>query len=102
AQKNNMSASRLPPGPSGLPIIGNMRQLGKLPHYALCELSKQYGPVIPALAATKYVACDEKDVGFAPYGDYWRHMMKVYVMNLLSVRKIESFKSVREEEVSIG
>ncbi|KAH9320247.1 hypothetical protein KI387_022016 [Taxus chinensis] len=106
--------------------------VGELPHRALCDLAKQYGPIMflklgsvptvvvsssemakeflkthdlvfanrPASAATKYVAYDEKTMGFAPYGDYWRHMRKVCVMELLSAKRIESFRPIREEEVS--
>ncbi|KAH9320252.1 hypothetical protein KI387_022021, partial [Taxus chinensis] len=56
----------------------------------------------PASTASKYVAYNEKNLSLAPYGDYWRHMRKVYVMELLSAKRTESFRSVREEEVSVA
>lgn len=37
---------RLPPGPQGWPVVGNLLQLGKLPHQALTDLSKQYGSLM--------------------------------------------------------
>jgi cytochrome P450 len=42
---------------------------------------------------------DSTDVSTAPYGEYWRRMKSIYVLQLLSTKKVQSFRSVREEEV---
>lgn len=54
----------------------------------------------PLTAVGKYLLYNYKDVVLAPYGDYWRQMRKVCVLELLTPKRIESFKSVREEEAS--
>ncbi|XP_021889585.1 cytochrome P450 71B37-like [Carica papaya] len=40
------SKKQHPPGPPGLPLIGNMHQLGALVHQSLWQMSKKYGPLI--------------------------------------------------------
>ncbi|KAK3443244.1 hypothetical protein EUGRSUZ_B03247 [Eucalyptus grandis] len=121
----------LPPGPPPLPIIGNLHQLGHLPHQSLWEFSRRYGPVMlirlgciptiiisspnaarevlkthdldccsrPRLLSTGRLTYDHLDIAFAEYGDYWRELRKLCVLNLLSTKRVQSFRYVREEEV---
>ncbi|KAF6173016.1 hypothetical protein GIB67_006392 [Kingdonia uniflora] len=39
-----------------------------------------------------------KDIAFAPYGEYWRQTRKICVLQLLSTHKVQSYRTVREEE----
>ncbi|XP_059661689.1 geraniol 8-hydroxylase-like [Cornus florida] len=39
-------AGRLPPGPTPLPIIGNLLKLGNEPHKSLAVLAKTHGPIM--------------------------------------------------------
>jgi len=54
----------------------------------------------PPTAAANYFWYNCTDVGFAPYGDYWREVRKVCVLQLLSSRRLNYFCFIREEEVS--
>ncbi|KAK1296611.1 Flavonoid 3'-monooxygenase [Acorus calamus] len=38
--------SRLPPGPKGWPVLGNLPQLGPKPHQTMAGLARKYGPLI--------------------------------------------------------
>ncbi|XAR50255.1 hypothetical protein NMG60_11004530 [Bertholletia excelsa] len=42
-----------------------------------------------------------KDVAAAPYGEFWRQMKSILVLKLLSNKKVQSFRVVREEETTI-
>jgi len=40
------------------------------------------------------------DVAFCPYGEYWRQVKKICVLELLSQKRVQAFQFVREEEVA--
>ncbi|XP_076937004.1 putative (S)-N-methylcoclaurine 3'-hydroxylase isozyme 2 [Bidens hawaiensis] len=43
---SSKSIINLPPGPTPLPVIGNLHQVGDKPHVSTAILSRQYGPLI--------------------------------------------------------
>ncbi|XP_050900355.1 geraniol 8-hydroxylase [Lathyrus oleraceus] len=44
--KNNSNMIKLPPGPTPLPFIGNLHELGKKPHKSLAKLAEIHGPLM--------------------------------------------------------
>ncbi|XP_027155295.1 cytochrome P450 71A4-like [Coffea eugenioides] len=42
-----------------------------------------------------------KDIAFASYGEYWRQVKCICVLQLLSHKRVQSFRSIREEEIAL-
>ncbi|CAM0908812.1 unnamed protein product [Alopecurus aequalis] len=53
----------------------------------------------PISSTVRVMTNGGRDIIFAPYGDYWRQMRKIAVTELLTARRVLSFRAIREEEV---
>ncbi|XP_044983488.1 desmethyl-deoxy-podophyllotoxin synthase-like [Hordeum vulgare subsp. vulgare] len=54
----------------------------------------------PVSATMRVLTNGGRDIVFAPYGDYWRQLRKIAVVELFTARRVRSFRAVREEEVA--
>nr|UAK14968.1 cytochrome P450 71B107 [Iberis amara] len=52
----------------------------------------------PNLVGTRLLSRGFKDIGFTPYGEEWKERRKFAVRELFCVKKVQSFKHIREEE----
>ncbi|XP_042013050.1 cytochrome P450 736A117-like [Salvia splendens] len=55
----------------------------------------------PHTSSTRRLMHYRKDVIIAPYGEYWRKMKSICVLQLLSNKRVGSFKFIREEETDL-
>nr|GEZ75116.1 geraniol 8-hydroxylase-like [Tanacetum cinerariifolium] len=81
-------AKRMPPGPTGLPIIGNLLDLGPKPHESLAKLSKKHGPLMTI-----------RLVLWIPTNDEWRTIRKALNTCLTHQHKLDSLRNLREKVV---
>ncbi|CAN6163670.1 unnamed protein product [Urochloa humidicola] len=131
SNRRRSTALNLPPGPVKLPLIGNLHQIGLLPHRSLWALARRHGPVMllrlgtvptvvvsspeavrevmrthdahccsrPAMPGPRRLTYGYKDVAFAPYGDHVREMRKLFILELLSMRRVQAAWDAREAQV---
>ncbi|KAK8542629.1 hypothetical protein V6N12_015218 [Hibiscus sabdariffa] len=60
------------------------------------DLVFAYRPFLVVAMITTY-GCT--NIAFSPLGNYWRHLRKICTEELLSAARVDSFGSIREEEV---
>ncbi|KAH7836502.1 hypothetical protein Vadar_002148 [Vaccinium darrowii] len=65
---------KLPPGPKGWPVIGALPLLGTMPHVALSQMAKKYGPIV-------YLKMGTCDMVVASTPDSARAFLKTLDMN---------------------
>ncbi|XP_066377640.1 dolabradiene monooxygenase-like [Miscanthus floridulus] len=54
----------------------------------------------PLSATVRVLTNNGRDIIFAPYGEHWRQLRKLAITELLSTRRVLSFRAIREEEVA--
>ncbi|PPR83580.1 hypothetical protein GOBAR_AA37132 [Gossypium barbadense] len=52
------------------------------------------------LYVAKKLSYEYNSITFAPYGELWREMRKIAITELLSSKRVQSFRTIREEEVA--
>ncbi|XP_065874507.1 cytochrome P450 736A117-like [Euphorbia lathyris] len=55
----------------------------------------------PQSKLLKILIYDQKDIAVGPYGEYWRQMKSIAVVHLLSNKRVQSYKDIREEETNL-
>ncbi|XP_049400410.1 desmethyl-deoxy-podophyllotoxin synthase-like isoform X1 [Solanum stenotomum] len=53
----------------------------------------------PKILVADIIGYNSTQITFSPYGDHWRQLRKICVAELLNVKRVQSFESLRQEEV---
>lgn len=90
-------------GPIMLLRVGKVPTIVISSPEAAMEVMKTNDPIFasrPVGATLDIISCGGKSFIFAPYGEYWRQMRKVCVVELLSARQVRRMERIRQDEVA--
>ncbi|KAL6131507.1 hypothetical protein ACLB2K_069882 [Fragaria x ananassa] len=71
---------------------------------AACEIMKTNDLIFcnkPRLTLIDRLLYQGKDVASASYGEYWRQIRSICVLQLLSTKRVQSYRGIREEELAL-
>ncbi|PIN11548.1 Cytochrome P450 CYP2 subfamily [Handroanthus impetiginosus] len=54
----------------------------------------------PNFVGLQKLSYNNSDIAFSPYSDSWRELRKILTVHLLSPKKVQSFRPIREDEMS--
>ncbi|CAA3001759.1 cytochrome P450 71A6-like [Olea europaea subsp. europaea] len=91
-------------GPLMLLHLGNVPVLVVSSADAARKVMKDHDLIFsnrPKSSIAERLIYGSKDVAFAPYGEFWRQVRSICVLQLLSNKRVQSFRRIREEETSL-
>ncbi|CAK9316528.1 unnamed protein product [Citrullus colocynthis] len=62
-------------------------------HHDLASCSR------PRLTGSGRFSYNFQDLNLSPYGERWRELRKIFILELFSTKRVQSFQHIREEEV---
>ncbi|PON72327.1 Cytochrome P450, E-class, group I, partial [Parasponia andersonii] len=91
-------------GPLMLLHLGRVPSLVVSSSEMVREIVKNHDVVFsgrPKTTAVDIFLYGGQDVAFSSYGEYWRQIRKLCVLELLSVKRVQQFHFIREEETAL-
>ncbi|KAL3512699.1 hypothetical protein ACH5RR_025416 [Cinchona calisaya] len=91
-------------GPIMLLKIGSMPTIIISSADAASQIMKTHDLIFsdrPFSSTANRLLYNMKDISVAPYGEYWRQLKSICVLQLLSNKRVQAFRNIREEETAI-